>query len=101
MEVFFADRDLDRLEVDPQFTARLSSALVKAFRKKMQVIRAAIDERALYNLRSLRFEELQGKRRGQFSIRLNDQYRLVFEFVKGNPNAGSRAIRIIGIEDYH
>lgn len=101
MEVIFANDDLDHLEVEPKFTANLSQALVKAFRKKMQTIRAACDERDLYRLRSLNFEELQGQRKGQYSIRLNDQYRLVFEFVSGNPSSGTKTVKIICIEDYH
>jgi proteic killer suppression protein len=101
MDVTFANDDLDRLEVDPHFTANLSQALVKAFRKKMQAIRSANDERDFHRQRSFKFEELQGKRRGQFSIRLNDQYRLVFEFEQGNPDIQKKTVVIIGIEDYH
>lgn len=101
MDAVFADEDLDRLEVDTQFTANLSQALVKAFRKKMQSIRAANDERDLYRQRSLNFEQLQGKRKGLCSIRLNDQYRLVFEFIAGNPHYQQKKVRIICIEDYH
>lgn len=98
MEIVFADKNLDHLEIDPQFTANLSQALIKSYRKKIQAIRAAQDERDFYQQRSFNFEPLKGKRKGQYSIRLNDQYRLVFEFVK---DSTSRAIRILGIEDYH
>ena len=101
MEVLFADDDLDRLEIDATFTAGLSQALVKAFRKKMQTIRAAVDERDFFKQRSLRFEALQGKRKGEYSIRLNDQYRLVFEFTHGNPALSRKAVRILRVEDYH
>lgn len=101
MEVIFSDDDLDRLEIDGHFTANLSQALVKAFRKKMQAIRAASDERDLYRQRSFNFEELQGKRKGQYSIRLNDQYRLVFGLTSGNPEPQKKIVNIICIEDYH
>lgn len=101
MEVVFIDDDLDRLEIDAQFTGNLSQAIVRAFRKKMQAIRAASDERDFYKQRSFNFEELQGKRKGQYSIRLNDQYRLVFELVPGNPEPKRKTVKIICIEDYH
>ena len=101
MDVVFSDDDLDRLEIDGHFTANLSQALVKAFRKKMQAIRAASDERDLYRQRSFNFEELQGKRKGQYSIRLNDQYRLVFGLTSGNPKSKKKTVNIICIEDYH
>ena len=101
MEVNYHDGDLERLEFDPRFTANLSQALVKAFRKKMQAIRAASDERDLYRQRSNNFEELHGKRRGQFSIRLNDQYRLVLEFSGGEASKQAKIVTVICIEDYH
>ena len=100
MDVVFGDDELDRLEVDPRFTANLSQALVKAFRKKMQAIRAAPDERVFYSQRSFRFEELQGKRKGQYSMRLNDQYRLILEFVTIT-RGQSKTIKVVSIEDYH
>ena len=98
MEVCFANDDLDRLESDPTYTAGFSGAIVKAFRKRMQQIRAAVDERDFYALKSLHFEKLAGARQHQHSMRLNEQYRLVIE-LEGH---GSRkALRVVGIEDYH
>jgi toxin HigB-1 len=98
MEVEFEDDDLDRLEVDPKFTASHEEGVVKAFRKRMQMIRAARDERDFYALKSLHFEKLQGKRSHQRSMRLNDRWRLIVE-LKGE--APSKTVRVIGIEDYH
>ena len=100
MDVIYDDDELERLEFDPRFTANLSQGLVKAFRKKMQALRGAEDERDLYTQRSNNFEELQGNRKGQYSIRLNDQYRLIIKFLK-NKNDDKKTIIIIRIEDYH
>jgi len=99
MEVIFNDDDLDRLETDPKFTSGKTPPIVKAYRKRMQQIRAAPDERDFYQLKSLRFKKLEGKRKRQHSMRLNDQYRLVLELIKGNPQG--TVVKIIGIEDYH
>jgi toxin HigB-1 len=66
MQVRFEDRKLERLEVDAEYRAGLSSDLVKAFRKRMQLIRSAPDEREFYMLKSLHFEKLSGKRVGQY-----------------------------------
>ena len=41
MEVRFEDPTLERLEADPNFTNGMDGALVKAFRKRLQFIRAA------------------------------------------------------------
>jgi proteic killer suppression protein len=99
MDVAFDDDDLDRLETDPKFTAGRTPPVVKAYRKRMQMIRAAPDERDFYKFKSLRFEKLGGKRRYQHSMRLNDQYRLILELLKDNPQG--TVIKVVGIEDYH
>jgi proteic killer suppression protein len=100
MEVLFADEDLDRLEVDANFSVRnMPQGIVKAYRNRMQIIRAAPDERDFYKFRSLRFEKLEGKRKHQHSMRLNDQYRLVLELLEGNSQR--KIVKIISIEDYH
>ncbi len=98
MEVSFADDDLDRLETDARFTGGLSSDLVRAYRLRVQAIRAAMDERDLRQMKSFRFEKLAGSRQHQHSMRLNDQYRLILEIQGAVPN---KVVRIIGIEDYH
>jgi plasmid maintenance system killer protein len=65
MEVQFRDAKLDRLEIDPRYGGGFSQAVVTAFRKRMQMIRAAPDERVFYQLKSLHFEKLQGSRSHQ------------------------------------
>lgn len=42
------------------------------------------------------FETLKGDRRGQFSIRINDQWRICFEWPSGSP--GPQNVEIV---DYH
>jgi len=94
----FACSDLERLEADASFTAGLPPAVVTAFRKRMQQIRAATDERDLYQLRSLRFERLKGKRKGQRSIRLNDQWRLIMSIEECEEG---KVVVIMEVTDYH
>lgn len=98
MDVEFDEADLDRLETDAQFTAGLSQEVVRAYRKRMQQVRAARDERDLLAVRSLRFEKLKGNRDGQHSIRLNLQWRLVVEIRGDHP---CKVVGIIEIVDYH
>ena len=57
MDVEFNDPDLERLETDADWTGGFAPAIVKAFRRRMQQIRAAVDERDLYALRSLHFKK--------------------------------------------
>ena len=98
MEVEFDDDDLDQLETDPRATAGFPAGVVRGFRKAMQVIRGAADERDLYAMRGLRFEKLEGKRKGQFSLRCNDQYRLIIELVG---ESSDKTVRLIEVVDYH
>lgn len=98
VELIFQDKKLDRLETDPRFDGGHPPEVVKAFRRRMQQIRAAVDERDFCNQRSLRFEKLAGARRHQHSMRLNDQWRLILEFHGSSPN---KSVAIICIEDYH
>jgi proteic killer suppression protein len=98
MKVRFADSELDRLETDGRFTAGLSPDLVKMFRRRMQYIRSAVDERDFYKLTSLHYEKLEGRRSHQHSMRLNDQFRLIVEVREGDDG---KTVVIAGIEDYH
>lgn len=98
MEVEFHNDDLDKLETDSNFNGGYAQAVVSKFRQRMQLIRAAADERAFRELRSLHFEKLKGKRSHQHSMRLNSQWRLVLELDK---DSNPKTIIVIGIEDYH
>lgn len=98
MDVTFQDPSLDRLETDAGYSARFGGAVVKAFRKRMQQIRAATDERVFWAHRALNFEKLKGDREGQHSMRLNDQWRLIVE-LRGD--APKKTVHVIEITDYH
>jgi toxin HigB-1 len=98
MEVEFAQSDLARLETDKTYTAGFGRDVVRGFRKVMQALRAAPDERDLYALRGLRMEKLRGRRQHQHSLRLNDQWRLIVELVGEGP---AKKAKVIEIVDYH
>lgn len=98
MEVVFADAALALIETDRAGTTRLSVAIIKSARRKLTVLRAAPDERSLRNWKSLHYEKLRGGRDGQRSVRLNDQFRLVFTLDEGTKPP---TITILSIEDYH
>jgi proteic killer suppression protein len=98
MEVEFGDADLDRLETDARFTGGHSSAVVKAYRKRLNFIRQAKDERDLYMHRGHNFEKLQGNRSHQHSMRLNDQWRLILEL---RSKGKEKVVYVVSIADYH
>lgn len=98
MDMEFADSDLERMAREADATGGFSQAIVRAFRRRIQFIEAAVDERDFYQMRSLHFEKLKGDRSHQRSLRLNDQWRLILGIIPGNPK---NTIRIVAIEDYH
>lgn len=98
MEVEFDDDDLKKLYTDPRFTSRHSQAVVSRFRDRIGFIKAAKDERDIYAMRSFRFERLKGNRQDEFSIRLNDQWRLIVQIRGAAP---LKRIGVLAIEDYH
>src|SRR5258706_15973107 len=98
MRVRHANGKLERLEHDEAYEAGFSGEIATMYRKRMQFIRAAVDERDFYALKSLRYEKLKGKRAHQRSMRLNKQFRLVIE-TRDQPDG--KTIVILSIEDYH
>lgn len=98
MDVEFEDSDLNRLETDREFTGGFGPDLVRQYRRRMQQIRAAKDERDFYRTKSLHFEKLQGSKRDERSMRLNDQWRLIV-LLRGE--APDKTVIIVGIRDYH
>ncbi|GAC1473872.1 MAG: type II toxin-antitoxin system RelE/ParE family toxin [Isosphaeraceae bacterium] len=98
MDVEFTDEQWDRLESELNFSAGFAREIVRAYRKRLQVIRSASDERTFYTMKSLHFEKLKGNRAHQRSMRLNDQWRLILEIRPAQPK---NVIIVVGIEDYH
>lgn len=99
MRVEFQDDDLQKLYEDPDFRLKtFGPELTSAFRKRMQMLLAAEDVRDLYAMKSNRFEKLKGDREGQYSLRINDQWRLVIELV--TDSTGTKAV-VIEVVDYH
>ena len=96
MNVRHTDRKLERLEFELSFTAGFGHDVERAYRTRVQFIRAARDERDFYAMKSLHYEKLKGNRSHQRSMRLNKQSRLIVEIEKLGPTAV-----IIAVEDYH
>ena len=97
MEVVFADATLELIETVDAGATRLPIAVIKSARRKLTLLRAATDDRSLRMWKSLHYEKLWGDREGQRSIRLNDQYRLVFLLSETTP----LTVTVLAIEDYH
>ena len=64
--------------------------------KRLSILNAASSLETLRRLPSNRLEALAGDRKGQFSIRINQQWRICFEWP--NRQTGPSAVEIV---DYH
>lgn len=99
VRILFEDDELRRMAEDASYAPkRWGSNIVKAYRKKIQILAHAVDERDLRALRSLHLEQLKGDRAGTFSIRLNKQFRLILKFAT---DSDGRVVIIIEMVDYH
>jgi toxin HigB-1 len=72
------------------------SGIERPARLKLDRLDAATSLRDLAALPGNRFEALKGDREGQYSIRINDQWRICFEWVDGA--LGPSNVEIV---DYH
>lgn len=95
MRVEFRDDELAQMETDPDYAGWVPRDVVRAFRIRMHVIRAALTEQDLYAFRGWRFKKLQGERAHQHTLRLNERWRLVLEIKKSSP---SNTVVIVAIE---
>ena len=64
--------------------------------KRLRVLEAALNLRDLARLPGNRLEALSGDRQGQFSIRINQEWRICFEWPQGAD--GPQNVEIV---DYH
>ena len=93
MILSFGDRDTELLFHREQ-VKKLPPDLLQRARSKLLIINAAADENDLRVPPGNRFERLKGDKKGWCSIRINDQWRVIFKWAEGNA-------REVTITDYH
>jgi proteic killer suppression protein len=98
MRIVFRDQRLALVRTDQAAKTKLPIPVIKSCREKLNFLEAASEERALRNWKSLRYEKLEGNRKGLRSVRLNDQWRLVFAL---DETTSPPTIEVVDIEDYH
>lgn len=72
------------------------SGIERAARLTVDRLEAAVELSDLSALPGNRLEALKGDRKGQYSIRINDQWRICFEWPSGSPGPAN-----VEIVDYH
>lgn len=89
----FADRETE-LVYNQEFSRRLPNTIQKVALRKLMMIDIAKNLNDLRIPPNNRLEALHGDREGQFSIRINDQWRICFSMNEGN-------FYNVEIVDYH
>jgi proteic killer suppression protein len=88
-----ATRDV-HVGIESKAARRFGAAVRVAARRKLDLIGAAAEIRDLAVPPGNRLERLKGDLAGRYSIRVNDQFRIVFRFEGGNATD-------VRITDYH
>jgi toxin HigB-1 len=79
----FKDRDTEAAFWG-RATKGFPSALLPVVRRKLRMVHRAARLEDLKVLPNNRLERLKGDRDGQYSIRVNDQYRICFRWIDNN-----------------
>jgi proteic killer suppression protein len=89
----FADPETEKI-YKGIVSRKLPLAIQKTARRKLVYLDDAEDLRDLSAPPGNKLEALHGDREGQYSIRINDRYRICFKWLKGKA-------RDVAIVDYH
>jgi len=89
----FKDREAEKI-FNQERSGKLPYEIQARALRKLIILNAAEGERDLVSPPSNRFEHLSGRRKGECSIRINDQWRICFRFVNGDAYD-------VSVEDYH
>ena len=83
-------------ERETALSRRVPNTLRRATRRRLNALQLASEPRDLRTPPGNRFESLRGDWHGWFSIRVNDQFRIIFQWDSGR--GGATEVRVI---DYH
>lgn len=89
----FADKETEKI-FNRQFSRRLPTDIQQIARRKLEVLEAAEQLQDLRIPPANRLEKLSGSREGQYSIRINQQWRICFEWRETDAHQ-------VEIVDYH
>ena len=93
MIVSFYDNDTEKIW-NQEYSKRFPKQIQKIALRKLLILNAAHDINDLRIPPGNRLEILKGNRKGQYSIRINDQFRICFIWKQNNAHS-------VEITDYH
>ena len=93
MIMSFSDKETEKV-FNQEFSRKLPESIQKVALRKLIMINNAKNLNDLRIPPANRLERLSGNREGQYSVRINDQFRICFRFSNGN-------FYEVEITDYH
>jgi proteic killer suppression protein len=75
----FRDKETEKI-FNRQFSGKLTQDILHVARKRLIILDAAMKLNDLRIPPGNRLEKLKGNRKGQYSIRINDQWRICFKW---------------------
>lgn len=87
-------KDSESEKIFNGFNSKKYTAIQTVAKRKLDMLHFAYAEKDLITPPSNHFEHLKGNLKGYCSIRINKQYRVVFQFENGNA-------KNVYIDDYH
>ena len=89
----FSDKETEKV-FNREFSVRLPTEIQRNAMRKLWVLDASVSLNDLRVPPSNHLEKLSGKRKAEYSIRVNDQWRICFSWKNGDAYD-------VKIEDYH
>ncbi|WP_223482027.1 type II toxin-antitoxin system RelE/ParE family toxin [Stenotrophomonas sp. OVS01A] len=88
----YADKDTEKIAQGKR--VRAWASIERQIQRRLEYLKAAVELGDLRAPPGNRLEQLQGGRQGQYSIRINDQYRICFRWEGGDAYD-------VEVTDYH
>lgn len=98
MNITYKHDWLRRLATEESYRAKFSREVVAMFRQRVAEFDAVADERNFHTIHGLGFEKLEKELTGKYAIRINRQFRIIFEIRK---STAGNTIHIVDVRDYH
>ncbi len=80
MKIIFTDNELKNIYIN-QYSKYYNKEIINSYIKKIDQLKSMIDINDLYSFKSLNFEKLINYKKWNYSIRINNKWRLIFNIL--------------------
>ncbi len=80
---------------------RFQPSIVKRYKDRINYLMKASSKEELYPIKSLHFEALHGDKKGRFSIKVNDQYRIEFSLAENREQPLLTICNIVELSNHY